>query len=136
MSAIPVPKLPEIASSSPVAAEVFNGLTETPKTLSPWLFYDEAGSLLFEEITELPEYYVTRTERKILHDHADEMIAAAAGGEHLTITELGAGTATKTGLLLRAAVARQGRVTYFPIDVSETALEAARIRLETEMPRV
>src|SRR3984957_6234815 len=50
--------------------------------------------------------------------------------------ELGAGTATKTGLLLNAAVGLQGSVTYYPIDVSETALEEARVRLETEMPEV
>jgi L-histidine N-alpha-methyltransferase len=135
MSAISLPKLPAIASS-PVAVEVLNGLTERPKTLSPWLFYDEAGSRLFEEITELPEYYVTRTERQILAQHADEIVAAAAGGHDLSIIELGAGTATKTGLLLNAAVGLQGSVTYYPIDVSETALEEARTRLEEELPRV
>jgi L-histidine Nalpha-methyltransferase len=135
MSAISLPKLPVIASS-PVAVEVLNGLTERPKTLSPWLFYDQAGSRLFEEITELPEYYVTRTERQILAQHADEIVAAAAGGRDLSMIELGAGTATKTGLLLNAAVGLQGSVTYYPIDVSETALEEARTRLEEELPKV
>jgi L-histidine Nalpha-methyltransferase len=135
MSAISLPKLPAIASS-PIAVEVLNGLTEHPKTLSPWLFYDQAGSQLFEEITELPEYYVTRTERQILAKHAHEMVAAAAGGHRLSMIELGAGTATKTGLLLQAAVTLQGSVTYHPIDVSETALEEARARLEAELPQV
>src|SRR5271156_6272601 len=135
MSAISLPKLPAIASSA-IAVEVSNGLTEHPKTLSPWLFYDEAGSRLFEEITELPEYYVTRTERQILAKHADEIVSAAAGGRDLSIIELGAGTATKTGLLLNAAVGLQGSVTYYPIDVSETALEEARTRLEAELPEV
>ncbi|HET6217453.1 MAG TPA: L-histidine N(alpha)-methyltransferase [Acidobacteriaceae bacterium] len=135
MSAISLPKLPAIASS-PVAVEVSSGLIERPKTLSPWLFYDEAGSRLFEEITELPEYYVTRTERQILAQHADEIVAAAAGGRDLSIIELGAGTATKTGLLLNAAVGLQGSVTYYPIDVSKTALEEARTRLEEELPEV
>ncbi len=135
MSAISLPKLPAIASS-PIAMEVLNGLTECPKTLSPWLFYDQAGSRLFEAITELPEYYVTRTERQILAKHAAEIVAAAAGGRDLSIIELGAGTATKTGLLLDAAVAHQGTVIYYPIDVSETALEEARTRLESEMPEV
>jgi L-histidine N-alpha-methyltransferase len=135
MSAISLPKLPEIASN-PVAAEVLNGLTEQPKTLSPWLFYDQEGSRLFEEITELPEYYVTRTERNILAQHADEIVAAAAGGRGLSMIELGAGTATKTGLLLNAAVELQGSVTYYPIDVSASALEEARTRLEAELPEV
>jgi L-histidine Nalpha-methyltransferase len=135
MSAISLPKLPAIASS-PVAVEVCNGLTERPKTLSPWLFYDQKGSQLFEEITELPEYYVTRTERQILAEHAEEIVSAAAGGRDLSMIELGAGTATKTGLLLNAAVGLQGSVTYRPIDVSETALEEARTRLEAELPEV
>src|ERR1700753_2487606 len=135
MSAISLPKLPAFAST-PIAVEVFTGLTGDPKTLSPWLFYDEAGSRLFEEITELPEYYVTRTERQILAEHAEEIVTAAAGGRDLSMIELGAGTATKTGLLLNAAVGLQGSVTYYPIDVSESALEEARIRLETELPEV
>jgi L-histidine Nalpha-methyltransferase len=135
MSAISLPKLPAIASS-PVAVEVLNGFTERPKTLSPWLFYDQKGSQLFEEITELPEYYVTRTERQILAEHAEEIVTAAAGGRDLSMIELGAGTATKTGLLLNAAVGLQGSVTYRPIDVSETALEEARTRLEAELPEV
>jgi L-histidine Nalpha-methyltransferase len=135
MSAISLPKLPEIASS-PVAIEVLNGLTERPKTLSPWLFYDQKGSQLFEEITELPEYYVTRTERQILAEHAEEIVTAAAGGRDLSMIELGAGTATKTGLLLNAAVGLQGSVVYYPIDVSESALEEARTRLEAELPEV
>src|SRR3984957_20337643 len=135
MSAISLPKLPAISSSA-IAMEVFTGLSERPKTLSPWLFYDQEGSLLFEAITELPEYYVTRTERQILARHASEIVSAAAGGRDLSIIELGAGTATKTGLLLDAAVAHQGSVTYYPIDVSETALQEARTRLESEMPQV
>jgi L-histidine Nalpha-methyltransferase len=135
MSAISLPKLPAFAST-PIAVEVFTGLTGEPKTLSPWLFYDEAGSRLFEEITELPEYYVTRTERQILAEHADEIVSAAAGGRDLAMIELGAGTATKTGLLLNAAVRLQGSVTYYPIDVSQTALDEARSRLEGELPEV
>lgn len=135
MSAISLPKLPVFASS-PIAVEVFTGLTAQPKTLSPWLFYDEAGSRLFEEITELPEYYVTRTERQILAQHADEIVSAAAGGRELSMIELGAGTATKTGLLLKASVRLQGSVVYCPIDVSQTALDEARSRLEAELPEV
>ena len=60
------PEAISTSTSDAVAREVREGLTATPKTLSPWLFYDEAGSHLFEEITELPEYYLTRTEREHL----------------------------------------------------------------------
>ena len=111
-----------------VAAEARGGLTATPKTLSPWLFYDEAGSVLFEEITALPEYYLTRTERAILREHAADILDAVPGA--VTIAELGAGTATKTGILMRAATARQTHLLYQPIDVSQTCLDAARGALE------
>ena len=134
-----VSELPEVAPeiigaptpTEAIAAEARAGLTSTPRTLSPWLFYDETGSRLFEQITELPEYYLTRTERAIFQDHADEIIVEASrpsGNDPapiLTLIELGAGTATKTGILLSAAVRQQGTVVYQPVDVSVTALEAA-----------
>jgi dimethylhistidine N-methyltransferase len=122
--------------AEPIASAVREGLAVRPRRLPPWLFYDEAGSLLFEKITELPEYYLTRTERGILADNAEEMIARAAEGSELRIVELGAGSADKTRLLLAAAVAAQGEVLYEPIDVSATALEAARVRIEREIPGV
>ena len=119
-----------------VASEAASGLTASPRTLSPWLFYDEAGSELFEQITRLPEYYLTRTERAIFTEHADEILELAAGKQCLTLVELGAGTATKTGILLRAAVRRQSRVVYQPIDVSETCLTEARATLESKISGV
>jgi dimethylhistidine N-methyltransferase len=142
MTATPIAKLPQVlhvpvpARNTPIGSEVYRGLTARPKTLSPWLFYDAEGSCLFEAITELPEYYVTRTERGILEQHADEIVALAAGNQRLTVIELGAGTATKTGLLLKAAVKLQGRVTYAAIDVSASALAAAKTRLERDLPGV
>jgi L-histidine Nalpha-methyltransferase len=129
------PHLPE-AAQTPLGSEVYQGLTARPKTLSPWLFYDAQGSELFEQITELPEYYPTRTERSILNEHADQIVASAAGCDQLTIIELGAGTATKTGLLLKAAVRRQSEVTYHAIDVSGTALNEAKRRIEAELDGV
>lgn len=107
-----------------------------PRRLPAWLFYDAEGSRLFERITELPEYYLTRTERGILTDHAVAMIERAAQGRRLRIVELGAGSADKTRLLLAAAVARQGTVLYEPVDVSRSALGAARERIEREIPGV
>jgi len=119
-----------------VASAVREGLASRPTRLPPWLFYDEAGSRLFEQITELPEYYLTRTERGIFTAHAAEMIAEAAEGERLRIAELGAGSADKTRLLLAAVVERQGNVLYEPVDVSATALEAAKERIEQEIAGV
>lgn len=126
--------LPE-AAYTPVGADVYRGLTAMPKRLSPWLFYDDAGSRLFEEITELPEYYLTRTERGIFARNADEILQCA-GYRAVTMIELGAGNAQKTGLLLKAAVRRQGTVDYVPIDVSESALAAAKEHIEAEIPGV
>ena len=121
---------------TPAGAAVREGLSSRPKRLPPWLFYDEAGSRLFERITELPEYYLTRTERGILAAHAADMIAQAAGDARLRIAELGAGTAAKTFLLLAAAVVRQATVHYEPIDVSASALRHARRSIETEIAGV
>ncbi len=125
---------PELTSA--IACEAMQGLTAEPKTLTPWLFYDEAGSQLFEQITLLPEYYLTRTERGIFTAHADEILETAAAGRDLTLIELGAGTATKTGILLAAAVRCQGSVIYQPVDVSQTALDEARDNIEANIPGV
>jgi L-histidine Nalpha-methyltransferase len=119
-----------------VSAAVREGLTARPKRLPAWLFYDDAGSRLFDAITELPEYYLTRTERGILAANAAEMIAQAAGGSHLHIVELGAGSADKTRLLLKAATELQRTVQYEPVDVSASALELARQRIEREIDGV
>jgi dimethylhistidine N-methyltransferase len=137
MNTVSLPELP-VAAYSPIGSEVYRGLTSRPKTLSPWLFYDEEGSRLFEQITELDEYYLTRTEKKIFQTHADEMIRSAAIGfsQALHMIELGAGTATKTGILLSAAVRMQGSVVYQAIDVSGTALDAARQNLEENIAGV
>src|ERR1700722_2413483 len=70
------------AVASHVAKEARAGLTASPKTLSPWLFYDEAGSALFEQITELPEYYPTRTEPTISAPHASQIPREAATTVH------------------------------------------------------
>lgn len=124
------------ARSTALGAEVLRGLAARPKTLSPWLFYDAKGSALFEQITSLPEYYVTRTERAIFTAHAGEIVRHAAGNRPLAVVELGAGTAAKTGLLLESVAARQGSVEYYPIDVSESALLEAREHLERECANV
>ncbi|HZB88028.1 MAG TPA: L-histidine N(alpha)-methyltransferase [Terracidiphilus sp.] len=126
----------DVHISQRVALAVRRGLASTPKTLPPWLFYDEAGSRHFDQITELPEYYLTRTERAIFAESAGPIVARAAAGIRLRIAELGAGSADKTRLLLAAAVRRQGALVYEPLDVSETALDAAVERIESELPQV
>ena len=102
-----------------MAHDVRTGLTATPKVLPPVWFYDERGSVLFDEITRLPEYYPTRAEQAILERHADD-IARIAGAT--TLVELGSGTSAKTRLLLDAMVDLQR---FVPLDVSEETLRSA-----------
>ena len=106
------------------------------KRLPSWLFYDTAGSRLFEEITRIPEYYLTRTERAILEARAREILSRASEGQAVRVIELGAGSAEKTTLLLEAAVERQDTVFYEPVDVSAMALIEAQMRLEAQIPGV
>jgi L-histidine Nalpha-methyltransferase len=115
---------------------VYEGLLSSPKWVPSWLFYDSAGSRLFDQITRVPEYYVTRTERVILASSAPEIVKRAAGDHSLRLVELGAGSADKTRLLLSAAVERQDTVFYEPVDVSASALVEAQMRIEEEIPGV
>lgn len=93
-----------------IARDVEAGLRASPRTLPPYLFYDERGSALFEAITRLPEYYLTRCEQEIFGARAAEL-AQRAGAVDWVI-ELGAGTAAKTRLLLDALLARARPLTY------------------------
>ncbi|MDH6220762.1 L-histidine N(alpha)-methyltransferase [Streptomyces pseudovenezuelae] len=120
--------LPEDATEAALRADVLRGLTGTPKTLPPKWFYDAHGSDLFEQITELPEYYPTRAEREILIARSGE-IAEATGAR--TLVELGSGSSEKTRYLLDALT---GLDTYIPVDVSESALTQAGQALIAERP--
>lgn len=120
--------LPEDATDAALRSDVLRGLTRTPRTLPPKWFYDAHGSDLFEQITELPEYYPTRAEREILLARAPE-IAAATGAR--TLVELGSGSSDKTRHLLDAM---PGLHTYVPVDVSESALRQAGEALIAERP--
>ncbi|MCO8270433.1 L-histidine N(alpha)-methyltransferase [Actinoplanes sp. TRM 88003] len=108
-------------------ADVVAGLTASPKRLPPKWFYDAHGSELFEQITELPEYYPTRAERAILTERAAE-IARDTGAR--TLIELGSGYSTKTRLLLEALHPTR----FVPMDVSPSALEAAATRIALDFP--
>lgn len=122
----------ELVAIPDYAEEVVRGLSARPKTLPCKLFYDERGSALFEEITQLPEYYLTRTEFEILQERSSEIVQAA--GSPISVVELGAGTATKTSTLLRAVSRRQIRVKYFPVDISPSALAEAKERVRRDLP--
>ena len=114
------------------AAEVRAGLAAQPKRLPCRFFYDAAGSRLFEQICELPEYYLTRAEQEILTRHADEIAAAVPAGA--VLVELGSGSAAKTRRLIEAFLRRQATLRYVPIDISRGALEESARRLLAEYP--
>ncbi len=103
------------------AADVREGLTDNPKRLSAEYFYDSLGSALFEAITVLPEYGLTRADGRILWRHADDIVALAPSP--VSVVELGSGSGTKTAHLLRSVAQRQGFAEYFAIDVSRAALD-------------
>jgi L-histidine Nalpha-methyltransferase len=109
-------------------ADVLAGLRSTPKTLPPKWFYDARGSELFERITELPEYYPTRAERRILVDRA---VPIAERTSARSLVELGSGSSEKTRLLLDA-LRRGGLRQFVPVDVSATALRESAAAIATE----
>jgi L-histidine N-alpha-methyltransferase len=112
-------------------ADVRAGLTATPKTLPPKYFYDARGSELFDEITRLPEYYLTRAETSILEQRAGQ-IAGLSGCESLV--ELGSGTSAKTRLLLRALRDSGTLREFVPFDVDPAVLTGATDALAAEYP--
>lgn len=147
-----------------VARAAYEGLTAAVKWLPPWLLYDARGSVLFERITRVPEYYLTRLETELLEAHAREIVHAfteqaftdpsdapssavdsaapfpAAVHDADTargvasVIELGAGSAKKSRILLAATSAAPGALTYYPVDVSEQALRSAVRHLARELP--
>ena len=128
----------EALTCEALTREVRRGLSARPRSLSPWMFYDAEGSRLFERITTLPEYYPTRTERAILAGHADTIITAAHGDRSLPlrVVELGAGSASKTCILLEAALRISDDVAYVPVDVCPVALELACQNVACALPEV
>src|SRR5262249_17652686 len=120
----PMTEISHSSIDSAVIADVWEGLHREQKELSPKYFYDERGSILFEEITRLPEYYLTRTERGLLNTVAPTLVAA-------TLVELGAGNAEKTRILLDAMPDLRA---YVPVDVSSEFLAETATRLRSEYP--
>ena len=134
MNISPTPTLPPAAAE--LARHVADGLRRTPKTLSSMYFYDDAGSRLFQEIMELPEYYPTRTEFRIFREHGAAIAAALSAGakDAFTLVELGAGDGAKTKLLLRELLATGPAFSYAPVDISAGAMMGLVEALGQELP--
>lgn len=106
--------------------DVARGLAQPQKELDPKYFYDERGSALFEQITELPEYYLTRAERRLLESDIPDFIARFCPR---SLVELGAGSASKTRVILDAMMDAGSAAQYVPVDVSREFIEESASRL-------
>ena len=109
-------------------ADVLAGLAQEPKAIPARWFYDDAGSKLFEEITQLPEYYPTRAETEILKEQATGF--AAMIGEGRAVVEFGSGSSVKTPLLLSAI----NPAAYVPLDISGDFLAYSSAELQKQFP--
>ncbi len=118
-------------ATSEFMAEALAGLSKTPRTLPCKFFYDERGSDLFQEICELPEYYVTRTELGILSEFAGEM--AESIGERAELVGFGTGAGMKTRLLLDRL---ENPIAYVPVDISKQRLIESAEALQLAMPQL
>ncbi len=128
-----------VGSSVPTLHEQFSqdvrrGLTSTPKSVPPRWLYDPVGSMLFETITLLPEYYLTRTEENLFREHAEAIAEATRGVT--CVVEFGSGSGRKTRLLLEPLLAREPALVYRPIDISTEAAAQVRRALAEALPRL
>ncbi|PZR58315.1 MAG: L-histidine N(alpha)-methyltransferase [Candidatus Meridianibacter frigidus] len=132
-------RLEILTASQPVhvasfAEDVRHGLQALPRWLSPRYFYDDLGSTLFEAITRLPEYYLTRAETEILREYGWEIVRALDAP--FEILELGSGSAVKTRLLIEETLRVQRWLRYCPIDISPEALHESASRLVSAFPNL
>ena len=120
--------------SAGFAEDVRKGLSSEPKRLLPKYFYDELGSLLFDAICLLPEYYLTRAENEIIERYADEIVSSVDG--HTTLLEMGSGSASKTKLIVQALLNKQTDLLFIPVDISASALDSSSRILLQSFPRL
>src|SRR6478752_4693071 len=119
----------ETAEREDFSRAVLAGLSAKPRAIPPKFLYDARGSALFDEICELPEYYLTRTETAILQQHAGEIGRRAGPG--CALIEFGSGSSVKSRLLIEALAEL---ALYAPIDISREHLDATAARLRRDYP--
>jgi len=120
-----------LAMSSAEILEIVAGLSADQKQISPKYFYDERGSQLFDEITQLPEYYLTNTELGIMRDNIDEIVAMV--GKQASLIEFGSGSSLKTRILLEHL---SGLAAYVPVDISREHLHTSARQIRDRFPHV
>lgn len=123
------------AADPAVAEAVAQGLASSPKRLPSWLFYDETGDMLFQQIMRMPEYYPTRCEYDILKQYKEEFFTYFKDRNRpFNLIELGAGDALKTQVLLEHFLDQGAHLRYLPIDISANALQQLTDRLKNRWP--
>ncbi|MDO1512093.1 L-histidine N(alpha)-methyltransferase [Maribacter confluentis] len=126
-----------ISLDTPFKQEVFEGLTSYPKFLSSKYIYDKAGDKLFQDIMNMPEYYLTNTEYAIIEQHKIQLAHMfSRGNQPFHLIEMGAGDGKKTKILLRHFTEQNLDFTFRPIDISQNALDQLQINLKREIPRL
>ena len=125
------------ATTAKFAKEVLNGLSENPKNLLSKYFYDSYGDRLFQQIMNMPSYYLTRCELDIFKNQTDAIVTAIASNDGpFDLIELGAGDASKSSFLLKQLVNQQAEFTYCPIDISGNILAELEVKLLAEIPNL
>lgn len=117
------------------AREVLHGLNRHPKTLPTRYIYDSRGSELFAQIMHLPAYYLTRTEYQIVENYCSAMLLHAPE-RHFNLVELGAGNGHKTRLLLSHLLEKGAAFSYYPIDISQSAVDQLTAELRMDYPQL
>lgn len=126
-----------LISTSQFHKDVYTGLTDFPKHISSKYFYDAKGDKLFQEIMDMPEYYLTNSEYKILDQFKDEICGVFfEDSKEFDLVELGAGDGKKTKILLRHLSSKGIPFQYIPIDISENALNQLELSINNELPSV
>jgi L-histidine Nalpha-methyltransferase len=128
--------LVDLDSEGAALRELRDALSRRPREIPCKYLYDDAGSALFEQITRLPEYFPTRTERALLESRAGAIVESAGGPRLTDVVELGSGAASKTVALLDAALAAGGRPRYVAVDISAHALQRTREILTGARPEI
>lgn len=117
--------------------DVYKGLKDFPKHLSSKYFYDEKGDMLFQDIMNMPEYYLTDTEFDILENNKTKIASIFAdGGQKFNLIELGAGDGKKTKILLKHLSEHDYDFKYQPIDISQNALDGLEKSVNKELEEV
>ncbi len=130
------PQQEEATLDREFASDVLAGLGGAKKFIPFRYFYDKAGSGLFEQICLQPEYYPTRTEAAILEKCAPEIAELANNGSGISVIELGSGSSVKTRILLGQLAAKESKICYFPIDISQSILQETAAKLRAEFPGI